>query len=48
MRKYPKKCPKCGSYMEPIFEEPISQFGMNNFEDRSPYQEPKDWKCVDC
>ena len=21
MRKYPKKCPKCGEYMEPVFGE---------------------------
>ena len=28
MRKYPKKCPKCGEYMEPVFTEGIGRSYM--------------------
>jgi len=50
MRKYPKKCPACGEYMEPIFEEdeiPIrTRLGGTVFS--NPNQEPTGWVCPEC
>jgi len=45
MRSYPKKCPKCKEFMEPIFTKGISNYGMNNFKDKSVLNEPIKWEC---
>ncbi len=49
MRKYPKKCKKCGEYMEPQFsEQSYGTRGMTNYLEHNPYQEPTGWICLDC
>ncbi len=44
MRKYPKRCPKCNEYMEPVFDSGLglSTHGVPNIN-----QQPIGWRC-DC
>lgn len=48
MRKYPKKCPKCGEYMEPVFPEQVGRSYMGCELIRNILQEPIYWKCIYC
>jgi len=48
MRKYPKKCPKCGAYMEPVFEKEISRAHMGLPIASSLLIEPESWYCPVC
>ena len=48
MRKYPKKCPKCGEYMEPVFLEKIGRSYMGCDLHYNREQEPIYWKCIYC
>ena len=45
MRKYPKKCPKCGEDMEPVFEEGLG-YRAHNIPNIN--QQPIFWKCIYC
>ena len=48
MRKYPKKCPKCGEYMEPVFDEHIGQDHFGVPLPTSPLVQAKGWHCMRC
>ena len=48
MRKYPKKCPKCGEYMEPVFPEQVGRSYMGCNLIRNISQDPIYWKCIYC
>ena len=45
MRQYPKKCPKCKEYMNPVFEDGIGRSHMGAELISNINQEPKGWKC---
>jgi len=46
-RKYPKKCPKCKEYMEPIFNEVHDMSLRLGFQHNTNTQ-PVSWKCMNC
>ena len=48
MRKYPKKCPKCGEDMEPVFTETMGRFGLGDAQKRIDDVKPIFWKCIYC
>ena len=48
MRKNPKKCPKCGEYMEPVFPEKIGRNYAGCASHYNSEQEPIFWKCIYC
>ena len=47
MKQYPKKCPKCKEYMEPVFKEGIGRSHFGNELISNPNQIPEKWVC-DC
>jgi hypothetical protein len=47
MKKYPKKCPKCKEYMEPLFIE-SSHSHISNYGEWNRSQQPHSWKCLNC
>lgn len=47
-RKYPKKCPECNEFGEPVFEEGVGRSHQGAILVPNINQEPKSWYCPEC